>query len=217
MYKTLLDEVKSEIVIEKSRFITHALPVNTEEQAKAYIDKIKKEHWQASHNVPIYVIGHKYDIQRYSDDGEPSGTAGVPVLDMIKREKITDVCLVITRYFGGVKLGTGGLVRAYTQAAKSAFDLGGLVEVSNYNYYQCLFDYTYHGKITHLLDGYETYITDTSYADQVQLSFYTKPEDAQKIMDNIVDITSNTVVQNENELVFGCIVKNEFIKMEESS
>ncbi|MCK8061272.1 MULTISPECIES: YigZ family protein [unclassified Fusibacter] len=217
MYKTILNEVKSEIVIEKSRFIAHILPVTTEEDAKAYIEKIKKEHWQARHNVPCYVLGEKYEVQRYSDDGEPSGTAGVPVLEMIKKEGITNVCIVITRYFGGIKLGTGGLVRAYTQAVKSAFEKAGLANVSDYRYFQCSFDYTYHGKISHLLSGYETYITETLYTDQVVLSFYTLTEEADEILNHVIDLTSNSITLLKDEIVFGCIISGEFKKMEESS
>ena len=126
-YRTVGKSGEAELVIEKSQFISYAAPAATEEEALEFIQAIKKKHRDATHNVPAYVIGENNDIQRFSDDGEPSGTAGVPMLEVLKKEDLRDTVLVVTRYFGGIKLGTGGLVRAYTKAAKLALEAAGIV------------------------------------------------------------------------------------------
>ena len=117
-YKTLHEYGKDEYIVEKSVFIGHAKPVTSEEEARAFIDEMKAKYKDATHNVWAYTIGQSMNIQRYSDDGEPQGTAGIPTLELIKKEDLRDVVVVVTRYFGGVKLGAGGLVRAYTKGAK---------------------------------------------------------------------------------------------------
>ncbi|GKT37685.1 Impact family like protein, partial [Aduncisulcus paluster] len=150
-YKTIFDYGEAEDIINKSRFIGYAKPVETEEEAVAFVEEIKKKHKDATHNVPVYLVGEKFEIQRYSDDGEPSGTAGVPVLSMLKNEGITNLALVITRYFGGIKLGTGGLVRAYTHAAKIAVEAARVVEKKVYRELHVVLDYTLHGKFQNFL------------------------------------------------------------------
>ena len=117
-YKTVLEQGQQEIVEKKSRFIATVRPVKTEEEAKSFIEEIKKIYWNATHNVFAYQIGERNEIQRFSDDGEPQGTAGMPVLDVLQREDIKNTAIVVTRYFGGTLLGTGGLVRAYGKSAK---------------------------------------------------------------------------------------------------
>ena len=116
-YKTVKDIGIAEIVEKRSRFIASVRPVSSEEDALEYLNMLKQKYWDARHNVYAYII-RENNIMRYSDDGEPSGTAGVPVLDILKREELTDVIVVVTRYFGGILLGTGGLVHAYSKAAK---------------------------------------------------------------------------------------------------
>jgi uncharacterized YigZ family protein len=128
-YKTVDKEAMAEQVIEKSRFIGYIKPVETREEAEDFIRKIKSMHKGATHNVPAYVIGDKAQIQWASDDGEPSGTSGAPMLHMLTGEGITNVVIVVTRYFGGIKLGTGGLVRAYTGTARLTLEAAGLCEV----------------------------------------------------------------------------------------
>ena len=127
-YKTLAKAGSDEIIIEKSRFIGYCAPVSSEEEALEFIEKIKKKHYDATHNVFAYVVGLDNNIQRYNDDGEPSGTAGVPILEVIKKEDLRNVVIVVTRYFGGIKLGTGGLIRAYTKGAKIALDAGIIIK-----------------------------------------------------------------------------------------
>ena len=118
--KTILAQAEAEIVEKKSRFIATVRPVKTEEEAKAFIEEMKKKYWNATHNVFAYQIGERNELQRFSDDGEPQGTAGMPVLSVLKGEDIKDTAIVVTRYFGGTLLGTGGLVRAYGHSAKGA-------------------------------------------------------------------------------------------------
>src|SRR5699024_4890875 len=117
-----------EIIINKSRFIGYASPVESEKSAQEFIDTIKQKHKDATHNVFAYIIGQNKNIQRYSDDGEPSGTAGIPILEMMKKEDLTDTVIVVTRYFGGIKLGAGGLVRAYIKGAKCGLESANIVE-----------------------------------------------------------------------------------------
>ena len=127
-YKTLHEFGMDEIIIEKSTFIGYAKPIKTEEEAIEFINEIKKKHKDATHNVWAYTVGKTMNIQRYSDDGEPQGTAGIPTLEVIKKEDLRDVVVVVTRYFGGVKLGAGGLVRAYTKGAKIGIDAAKVIE-----------------------------------------------------------------------------------------
>lgn len=146
-YLSVKEEAAAEYLVNKSRFIAYVRPVTTEEEAQHYIETIRKRHWDASHNVPVYVIGEKMQIQRFSDDGEPSGTAGMPMLDMLKKEGITNLVVVVTRYFGGVKLGKGGLVRAYTHSAKLGVEAAGIVSYEKLVRYRLTYDYSFHGKV----------------------------------------------------------------------
>lgn len=188
-FKTVYEGAEKEIVINKSRFIGHVTPVSSEEEAKAFVDEIKKKHRTATHNVPVYLLGEDHGIQKYSDDGEPSGTAGVPILNMLKNEGITDVAIVITRYFGGVKLGTGGLVRAYTQSAKEALDEAKVIEMVQYELIQVNLEYNQHGKIQHFLENNPQYfLKDTLYTDKVSVLIYSKDEDKEELLGKVIDI-----------------------------
>lgn len=188
-FKTIHERAEKEIVINKSRFIGHVMPVTSEEEAKAFVEEIKKKHRTATHNVPIYLIGEDHGIQKYSDDGEPSGTAGVPVLNMLKNEGITDIAVVITRYFGGVKLGTGGLVRAYTQSAKEALEVAQVIEMVQYELIQVTLEYNQHGKIQHYLENNPQYfLKETLYTDKVSVLIYSKLEDKETLLGKLLDI-----------------------------
>lgn len=194
LYKTIKNESKIETIINKSRFIAYCRPVKSVEEANIFIEDIKKRNKDATHNVPVYLIGKKMDIQKYSDDGEPSGTAGVPILSMLKNEGITNVALVVTRYFGGIKLGTGGLVRAYTNSAKSALIASKIIDVSHYIRIKIILDYTLHGKILNYLSGIENvYINDTIYTDKVTMLIYIDKLDFEQITSNLIDITNSNI------------------------
>ncbi len=189
-YKTVWADGQAEDVINKSRFIGYAKPITTEAEATAFIEEIRKKHWDASHNVPVYVIGENYNVQRYSDDGEPAGTAGVPVLSMLKNEGITNVVVVVTRYFGGVKLGKGGLVRAYTHGAKIALEAATVVTKEVYQEMALTMDYTTHGKVQNWLMNQEAYLlADTAYTDQVTLKVFVLPGDLDRFTADLTDLT----------------------------
>ena len=128
-YKTVAKQAEAEQIIEKSRFIAYVKPVESKEEADEFIASIKAEHKSATHNVPAFVIGDQFQLQWASDDGEPQGTSGAPMVQMLVKEGITNVVIVVTRYFGGIKLGTGGLVRAYTSSAKLGLEAAGICEV----------------------------------------------------------------------------------------
>ena len=207
-FKTVYKESEAELQISKSRFIGYVKPVEDENDAIRFIEKIKKKHWDASHNVPVYVIGENFGIQRATDDGEPSGTAGVPILEMLKKEGITDVCIVVTRYFGGVKLGTGGLVRAYTQSAKAALEAAEIVEKKVNILLKLDFDYHYHGKLqNYFLGEPQIIIKETFFTDRISLEIYVEPEFEMGVTNQIIELTSGQV-EIETIGVFYLTIKN---------
>ena len=189
-YKSIHKEGRDEIIINKSRFIGTACPVETEEEALEFIDKIKKEFKDATHNVYAYVIGENSNIQRFSDDGEPSGTAGMPVLNVIKQENIKNVAVVVTRYFGGVLLGAGGLVRAYTKSSKIALESGIIVDKKLF--YDVLFklDYTLLGKMDNELLKNNVIVRDKEYEEQVLFKLIVEKENLDKINALVGEISS---------------------------
>lgn len=143
LYRTIRKQASAEQIIERSRFIAHARPVSDRAEAEAFIAEIKGKYKDATHNVPAMVIGDKSQIQWASDDGEPQGTSGAPIVQMLVGEGVTNLVIVVTRYFGGIKLGTGGLVRAYTSSAKLALEAAGVCSVQNVLKITCETDYTY--------------------------------------------------------------------------
>lgn len=146
-YKTVRRAGEKEIVIKKSRFIGHVRPVETEDEAIAFIEEIKKKHWNATHNCSAYMIGERDEIQKQSDDGEPSGTAGKPILEVIKNQGLKNVAIVVTRYFGGIMLGAGGLIRAYTDGAVAAIEAGEAITRVLHQEVFLELEYTWLGKV----------------------------------------------------------------------
>lgn len=189
-YFTIKNEVSSEFEEKKSKFIGHAKRVYTDEEARAFIDKIKEEHKEATHNVYAYIIGENMGIQRYSDDGEPQGTAGVPVLDVIKKNNVTDVAVVVTRYFGGILLGKGGLVRAYSKGAAEALKEGEIVEKVLGCALYITIEYDLLGKAQYICAQNMWHIEDTEYTDKVKIIILCTLEDAEVIKKEITQITS---------------------------
>ncbi|CEN92041.1 IMPACT domain-containing protein [[Clostridium] sordellii] len=192
MYKTLHEFGVDEIIIEKSTFIGYAKPINTEEEAVEFINEIKKKHKDATHNVWAYTVGQNMNIQRYSDDGEPQGTAGIPTLEVIKKEDLRDVVVVVTRYFGGIKLGAGGLVRAYTKGAKIGLEAAKIIEKVNYQEVKIKIDYNQLGKVQNEIMNMGYFIKDTIYEDNVEIIVYSKQDKLEEIINKITDITSAT-------------------------
>lgn len=174
-YKTVREFAFDELVEKRSRFIGYCKPVSTQDEAIAFINEIKSKHWDARHNVYAYVIKDE-GVSRYSDDNEPQGTAGIPVLDAIRKRGITDCVVVVTRYFGGVLLGAGGLVRAYSAAAKLAIDAAGEREMEMCSVCTLNCSYTMYGKIPALVAKYRGSIDDSAFTDDVAITFHL-PED----------------------------------------
>ena len=191
-YRTLHEFGTDEITIEKSVFVGYAKPIKSEEEAVEFINEIKKKHKDATHNVWAYTVGKNMNIQRYSDDGEPQGTAGIPTLEVIKKEDLRDVAVVVTRYFGGTKLGAGGLVRAYTKGAKLGLEAGKIIYKVMYQEVKVKIDYTQLGKVQNELMNLGYFIKDTVYEDNVEIVVYSRLEDVEKLSEKMIDITSGT-------------------------
>lgn len=189
-YKTIHSFGWDEIVIKKSRFISYAKPISCVEEAVSFIEEIKTKHKDATHNVPAYVFGENSNIQRYSDDGEPSGTAGIPILDLIKKEDLRNVVVVVTRYFGGIKLGTGGLVRAYTKGAKAALEVAKIVDKVLYKKIKVRVDYTLYGKVENDLLGMGYIIDDVIYDEAVNIIILCDNERVEILKGILIDITN---------------------------
>lgn len=167
-YKTVRAYAAAEMIEKKSRFIGHCRPVATEAEAVAFINAVRAEHREATHNVYAYIV-RENNVMRYSDDGEPAGTAGLPVLDVLRKEGLTDVAVVVTRYFGGVLLGAGGLVRAYGKSARLGVDAAVRVEKLLCNIYSVKTDYSAYGRLQYaVLDG-GYILRDTRFTDGVEL------------------------------------------------
>lgn len=198
-YRTLHEFGRDEFTVEKSVFISHVKPVETEEEAREFIDEIKSKYKDATHNVWAYTIGETMNIQRYSDDGEPQGTAGIPTLEVIKKEDLRNVVVVVTRYFGGVKLGAGGLVRAYTKGAKIGLEAGKIVEKKPFIEVDISVDYTLLGKIQNELANREYTVKDIEYTDSVNIIVYCEKERLETLSSLITEITSATAEIREKE------------------
>lgn len=198
-YKTLHDFGSDEYIVEKSRFIGYAKPIKSEEEAVEFINEIKKKHKDATHNVWAYTVGETMNIQRYSDDGEPQGTAGIPTLEVIKKEDLRDVAVVVTRYFGGIKLGAGGLVRAYTKGAKIGIEAAQVIQKVKYKEVSIIIDYNQIGKVQNEIMNMGYTVKDTLYSDKVDILVYSREEDVESLKARMVDITSGTAILDESD------------------
>lgn len=191
-YKTIKRSCSFEIVEKKSRFISHVMPVITEQDAISFINAQKAAFWDASHNVYAYVLKEN-SISRYSDDGEPLGTAGVPALNVILKEELLDICVVITRYFGGTLLGAGGLVRAYTKSAKSGIDNAGVIRRIYCILYNVQTDYAALGKIQNFTVNSGCIEVGAEYSDIVRLE-YLVPYNLQNFCGAINEATGGNAI-----------------------
>lgn len=191
-YKTVKIESSDEFTEKRSRFIGYVKPVKTEAEAAEFINSIRSKHWDARHNVYAYSL-REGNIKRYSDDGEPSGTAGMPVLDVITKNEVYDVCVVVTRYFGGVLLGTGGLVRAYSQGSKIALEAGQVVLMQNCLVCSLTCSYNQYGKISSLIPDNGGVIDDSVFETDVKLKFHINPDGLPALNKKLADLTSGEV------------------------
>ncbi|MHC1720703.1 MAG: YigZ family protein [Clostridiaceae bacterium] len=198
-YFTIKNEAVAEFEEKKSVFIGHALRVYGENEARDFINRIKGKHKEARHNVYAYVIGENMGTQRYSDDGEPQGTAGIPVLDAIKKIGVTDIVVVVTRYFGGVLLGKGGLVRAYSKAALSAIREGIIVERVKGAPLTINLDYEGLGKLQYLFEQNSWFIENTVYTDKVEVMIYCELEKIPEVSEKINETLNGRCVIGEGD------------------
>lgn len=188
-YKTIEKECFDEFVVKKSRFIGYVKPVKTADEAVSFINEIKAKHWDATHNVYAYVL-RDGQTRRYSDDGEPQGTAGIPVLDVLLKEGLTDCAVVATRYFGGIMLGAGGLVRAYSHTAKIAVDAGGIITMALCKIATVKSDYTFYGRLPSIICRFGGVVEDTEFKDDVTVTF--------KIPENKFDMVNAEIFERSN-------------------
>ena len=188
VYKTVEFQSSDEFIEQRSKFIGYVKPVQTEQQALDFINEKRQKHWDATHNVYAYVL-RDGNIQRYSDDGEPHGTAGVPTLDVIVKSGVTDVVVVVTRYFGGILLGAGGLVRAYTKGAKIALEAGNIITMESCYTAVLECDYNQYGKISGLIPSNNGVIDNTNFTDKVEIEYHISPENFTKFQKQLADTT----------------------------
>lgn len=188
-YRTVEYAADNFFIEKKSKFIGYVKPVKTQEEAVQFIGEIKSKHWDATHNVYAYVL-RENNIQRYSDDGEPSGTAGVPVLDVLLKEKLVDVCVVATRYFGGTLLGAGGLVRAYSHTSKIAVAAGGIITMAQCSVFEVSVDYSFYERMLNLLNDFGANIINADFADSVKICFSIKENLQSALQDKLTDVST---------------------------
>lgn len=198
-YRTVAKEAKAELVIERSRFIAHIAHVRSKDEADAFVKTIKNEYRDATHNVPAFVIGEKGELQWASDDGEPQGTSGPPMLQMLVREGLTNVVCVVTRYFGGIKLGTGGLVRAYTSAARAALEAAGIHEVKDVHIIRAELPYNALGKLQNMEKNEPFTIENITYTDKVAVDISMDPLYTSKVTSLLADLTGGSALILEEE------------------
>lgn len=198
-YFTIKDESKAEFKEKKSVFIGQVKRVETEDEAKEFIQKVKSEHKEARHNVYAYLIGENRMIQRYSDDGEPHGTGGIPMLEVLKKSDITDVVVVVTRYFGGILLGTGGLARAYSKGASLAVKESGIVEKVKGISLKIVIEYDLLGKLQHSCADRNIYIENIDYTDKVKIKILCEFSNLEKVEALITEVSSGKALFEKEE------------------
>lgn len=210
-YKTIFKSGESTIFIEKSKFIGYSRHVKTEEEAINFVNEIKKKHKDATHNVFAYILGERMNAQKYSDDGEPSGTAGVPILELMKKEELTNSAIVVTRYFGGIKLGAGGLVRAYSKSAKITIENSLVSQKKIFIPIEILFDYSFLGKIQNDINAKNILFSKPIFEDMVKYTIYSEKSDVETRINNINDLTSGNVIINTKDEVLLDLVNDEYV------
>ncbi|MCR8850550.1 YigZ family protein [Rossellomorea sp. SC111] len=189
-YNTVKGYGENEINIERSRFITYVNRVETEEEAQEFIATIKKKHHDANHNCSAYMIGEQNLIQKANDDGEPSGTAGVPMLEVLKKRDLKDTVVVVTRYFGGIKLGAGGLIRAYGRATSEGLNVTGIVERRLMRIMKTKIDYTWLGKVENEVRSSHYQLKDIHYLDAVEVEVYVEEASKDQFVDWMTELTN---------------------------
>lgn len=188
-YKTLRREASDEFVVNKSRFIGWAAPVSTEEEALAFLQSIRARYKDASHHCYAYIIGQNAGVMRYSDDGEPGGTAGMPIIEVMKAQGVVNCCVVVTRYFGGILLGAGGLVRAYTQGCVIALKAAQVVVMEKSCRYLCEVAYPLWDKVQHALKGLPAQLVSSEFTTAVTFTLLMREKDAESVLTKLTQLT----------------------------
>lgn len=201
-YKTVLGYGESEIIISKSRFLTFIERVETEEDALLFIEKIKKLHANATHNCSCYIIGEHDQIQKANDDGEPSGTAGVPMLEVLKKQGLKDTVVVVTRYFGGIKLGGGGLIRAYGKATTEGIAAATVVERKLHHVLKVNIDYVWLGKLENEIRHSSYTLRDIQYAETVGIYTYVLKDEVNSFTEWMIELTNGQAQVEAVEQLF---------------
>ena len=214
-YKTVYKGGEGEIVEKKSRFIAPVVPVHSDEEALKFVEAMKKKYWNATHNCYAYVIGENHELQRYSDDGEPGGTAGKPMLDVLIGEEIHNAAIVVTRYFGGTLLGTGGLVRAYSAAAKQGLASSVIITKNPGVKLRLATDYAGLGKIQYILGQRGIKILDSIYTDKVEIAALVPLDVLEAVKAEIREGTNGQAGMEEGEQCYFAEVSGEVLVLEE--
>jgi uncharacterized YigZ family protein len=201
-YHTVKQAGQHEIIIQKSRFIAHMKRAETEVEAQEFIQVLKKKYWDASHNCSAYLIGEHDQIQKANDDGEPSGTAGVPILEVLKKRKLKDTVVVVTRYFGGIKLGAGGLIRAYGKAASEILDAVGIVERRLMRVCHVKIDYSWLGKIENELRASVYILKNIQYQENVEIEVYVEEENQSAFTEWMIEMTNGQAEITAGEITY---------------
>lgn len=201
-YKTVKQYGEGEIEEKKSRFLGKIIPVKTEEEALAFIEKTKKQYWDARHNCYAYIIGEHCECVRCSDDGEPSGTAGKPMLEVLQNQELRNVAAVVTRYFGGTLLGTGGLVRAYTQATQEALKEACIATMTPVAIMTIQTDYNAIGKIKYVLAQEDITVQNEEYTTDVVVTAAVPLTEMDSLIKKLTEVTNGKVVIEEKERMF---------------
>lgn len=192
-YKTLMKRAEDEFIVNKSRFIGHGCPCQSEEQALQFLRDVRMLHPGANHNCYAYIIGANMGIMRYSDDGEPGGTAGMPIIEVMKAREVANACVVVTRYFGGVLLGAGGLIRAYAEGAKLAIDAAGVGVMHPTARYIMDVPYPALGRVEHHLKDQPVLVEDKAFADSVMITLIVKCRDEDAFARGIVNVSEGRI------------------------
>jgi len=192
-YKTLMKRADDEFIINKSRFIGYGCPCETEEEALAFLKEIREKHADASHNCYAYIIGPNMGIMRYSDDGEPGGTAGMPIIEVMKARGVTNCAVVVTRYFGGILLGAGGLVRAYSQGAATALDACGVGTIYPTSRYLLEVSYPMLNRLDYFLKDEPILLEDKTFTDVITYTFLIKSADEEAFLSRLTNMSEGTL------------------------
>ncbi len=192
-YKTLIRQGEDSFIINKSRFIGYGCPCETEDAALAFLAEIRARHRDATHNCYAYIVGANMGVMRYSDDGEPGGTAGMPIIEVMKARGVTNACVVVTRYFGGVLLGAGGLVRAYSQGAAAAINACGVGMMHPTARYLMEIPYPMLGRMEHFLKSEPIIVEDKSYTDVISFTLIVREADEDGFLRRLTDMSEGRV------------------------